>query len=130
VGSVGRQDPSDDRVFITIRHENGSVSNISYQCGGDPGSAGERIEIHGGGRTGIIENWDRVELWENGRARRFGAGKDKGHSREIQTFLEACRKGGPWPIPWDHLYGVSWASLGAVESLRQGLPLVRAAEES
>ena len=43
--------PRDDRVFITIRHANGSLSSISYQAGGDTLSRPERIEVFGGGRT-------------------------------------------------------------------------------
>jgi hypothetical protein len=47
---------------------------------------------------------------------------DKGHNAEIEAFLQACRQGGSWPIPWSELYGSTWASLKAVESLRTGVP--------
>lgn len=120
VEKKGGLEVSDDRVFITIRHEDGSISNISYQAGGDKAGPKERIEVFGGGVTGTIEGWDQVEVWSGGKRRRSRGGKDKGHANELRAFLSACREGGPWPIPWEHLYGVTLASLMAVRSLREG----------
>ena len=37
VGMTGALETSDDRVAITMRHANGSVSVVSYQAGGDSG---------------------------------------------------------------------------------------------
>ena len=113
---------SDDRVFITLRHADGSISSISYQTGGDGVFPAERIEILGGGRTAVIDGWQDVELWRNGKQKRCPAKRDKGHQEEFAVFFSACRTGGPAPIPWDHLYGVTWASLMAVRSLREGSP--------
>jgi predicted dehydrogenase len=122
VAKVDGLQTSDDRVFITLRHANGSVSNISYQAGGDRGAPPERAELFGGGRTATMEGWDELQLWQGGRAKKISGGKDKGHRAEFKAFLEACRAGGSWPISWDHLYGTTWASLMAVRSLREGTP--------
>lgn len=114
---------TDDRVFITMRHSDGSVSNISYQAGGDRAAPVERIEVYGGGRTGIVDSWDSVELWGGNKLTRASGGKNKGHEAELRAFVQACRTGGEWPISWEHLYGTAWASLAAVRSLREGLPV-------
>jgi len=115
---------SDDRVFITIRHQNGSASSVSYQAGGDPSFPAERIEVIGRGRCAVIDAWQDGQLWSGGRREKFSAQKDRGHATEFATFIHACRgSGGHWPIPWDELYGVTAASLGAVRSLREGIPL-------
>ena len=53
----GRTETGDDRVFITLRHENGCVSSVSYQAGGDLAFPSERIEIIGGGRSATVEAW-------------------------------------------------------------------------
>ncbi|MBL0276924.1 MAG: alcohol dehydrogenase, partial [Anaeromyxobacter sp.] len=113
---------TDDRVLITLRHASGSISSVSYQAGGDKAFPSERLEIFGGGRTAVIDAWDRLELWRGGKAERSSTGKDKGHRAELQVFLEACRAGGPWPVPWEQVYGVAEATLLAVRSLRDGLP--------
>ena len=124
VAKTGGVETTDDRVFITIRHRNGSISNISYQAGGDPAFPPERIEVFGGRSTAVIDDWDRVELWTDSRCRRSSGHKDKGHNAEFKAFLQACREGGPPPISWDDLYGVTWASLKAVRSLREGIPFL------
>jgi predicted dehydrogenase/threonine dehydrogenase-like Zn-dependent dehydrogenase len=120
VAMVGGVQNTDDRVFITLLHENGSLSSVSYQSGGDRTGPIERIEMFGGGRTATLEGWDTLETWQASRRRRQSAGKDKGHGAELQGFLRVCREGGAWPIPWSDLFGVSWASLMAVRSLREG----------
>ena len=48
---------------------------------------------------------------------------DKGHAGEVDAFRSACTQGGAWPIPWDQLEAVSLATLLAVQSLREGVPL-------
>jgi predicted dehydrogenase len=121
VGKVGGLETTDDRVFITMRHENGSLSSVSYQTGGDRALPPERIEIFGGGKVAILDGWDTLELWSDGRPVRESAGRDKGHHAEVEAFLGACRAG-RWPIPWEHLEAVTRASLLAVRSLRDGLP--------
>jgi predicted dehydrogenase len=121
VAQAGGVGTTDDRVFITLRHANGAVSNVSYQAGGDRSGPGERIEVFGGGRTATVEGWDRIDLWKHNRRTRAHGGRDKGHAAELRAFVDACRTGGPWPIAWDHLYATTWASLAAVESLRTGL---------
>jgi len=120
VAMVGGVQNTDDRVFITLLHEDGSLSNVSYQSGGDRAGPGERIEMFGGGRTATLEGWDTLETWQASRKRSQRAHKDKGHGAELRAFLHVCREGGPWPIPWPELFGVSWASLMAVRSLREG----------
>jgi predicted dehydrogenase len=129
VAKSGGIETSDDRVFITLRHTDGSISSISYQTGGDSAFPAERIEVLGGGRTAVIDAWQNVELWRNGKLERSSAKKDKGHQWEFAAFLSACRTGGPAPIPWDQLYGVTWASLMAVRSLREGSPFATVASE-
>lgn len=122
VARAGGLETTDDRVLITLRHASGSISSVSYQAGGDKAFPSERLEIFGGGRTAVIDAWDRLELWRGGKAERSGTGKDKGHRAELQVFLQACRAGGPWPVPWEQVYGVAEATLLAVRSLRDGLP--------
>jgi predicted dehydrogenase len=125
VGAPSGSEPTDDRVFVVLRHEDGSVSTVSYQAGGDRGAPAERIEVMGGGRTARLEGFDRLELWKGGRVEAARGGKDKGHAAEVSAFLGACRSGGAWPIPWPHLWGTSWAALMAVRSLREGRPVSR-----
>ena len=121
----GAQAPSitDDQCFITLRHANGSISNIAYLAGGDKAFPKERVEVFGGGRVAVIEDFRKASGTAGGRARSlwFG-GQDKGHRAEVEAFARAVREGGPWPISWEELRAVTLAALLAVQSLREGVP--------
>jgi len=115
---------ADERVFITIRHENDSVSSVSYQAGGDSAFPAERIEIISAGKSAVLDAWNEGQLWSSGKCEKFSADKDRGHQSEFAAFIKACRNGGAWPIPWPELYSVTAASLAAVRSLRDGAPVI------
>ena len=121
----GRHAPAvtDDQCFITLRHANGSVSSIGYLAGGDRAYPKERIEVFGGGRVGIIEDFREVITVRSGRTQRTRSmQQDKGHQAEVEAFAHAVAGGGDAPIPWSHLRAVSLAAILAVRSLREGMP--------
>jgi len=122
VGGPIAPDVTDDQCFITLRHADGSVSNIAYLSGGDKAFPKERVEVFGGGAVGVIEDFREVVLCRNGKTRQQKyRGQDKGHSAEIDAFVQAVINGGDWPISWDHLRAVSVASILAVRSIREGV---------
>lgn len=123
VGMAKGLETTDDQVFITLRHEDGSISNVSYQAGGDRAAPTERVEVFGGGRTTIIDEWDAVSMWRSERLREEKTNKDRGNAAGFRAFIEAARGGGAWPIPWREIRGTALASLMAVRSLREGLPV-------
>ena len=59
-------------------------------------------------------------LYMPGQCQRWRQAPDRGYRGEVDALTAACTQGGAWPIPWEHLFGVTWASLAAVESLRTG----------
>jgi predicted dehydrogenase/threonine dehydrogenase-like Zn-dependent dehydrogenase len=113
----------DDQCFITLRHANGSISNVAYLSGGDKEFPKERIEVFGGGRLAIIDDFREVVLSVGGKQTRKGWTQDKGHTAEIAAFAQAIRTGGEWPIPWTELRATTLASILAIRSLREGMPL-------
>jgi predicted dehydrogenase/threonine dehydrogenase-like Zn-dependent dehydrogenase len=123
IGQLADLRVSDDRAFITMRHRDGSLSSVSYQGAGDRAFPKERIEMFSTERVAVVDGWDRVEMWVGGSLRKASGKKDKGHADGFRAFLSACRNGGGWPIPWEHLRNVSWASIAAVRSLREGRPI-------
>jgi predicted dehydrogenase len=122
--SVGQRNgllTSDDSVFITMRHRDGTLSNISYQAGGDRAASPERLEVFGGGRTCYMEGWGEIELFRGEKRTVANGAKDKGHAAEFRAFVDAIRAGGDSPISWNDIYGTTWASIMAVRSLREGI---------
>ncbi|HPG00935.1 MAG TPA: bi-domain-containing oxidoreductase [Kiritimatiellia bacterium] len=124
--SVGGRDAkavTDDQCFITLRHENGAVSSIAYVSGGDRAFSKERVEVFGGGRVAVIDDFREVTLVENGHVhRRKLQGQDKGHRGELAAFSTALAGGHASPTPWAEVKAVSLASMLAVQSIREGMP--------
>jgi predicted dehydrogenase/threonine dehydrogenase-like Zn-dependent dehydrogenase len=113
----------DDQTFITLRHANGSISSIAYLAGGDKAFPKERVEVIGGGRIAVIDDFRSVTTCAGGRTRTRRLGRqDKGHRAEVRAFASAVQEGGAWPIAWEELRAVSLASILAVRSLREGVP--------
>ena len=124
VAPGGAAGTADDQTVIVARFDNGSVASIGYFAGGHKGFPKERIEIFGGGRVAVIDDFKTVLLSREGRTKTHKiSGRDKGHQAELNAFINAVRRGGPPPIPYSALLNVSWAALGAMESLRTGLPV-------
>lgn len=123
IGGPSSPKITDDQCFITIRHANGSISSMAYLAGGDKAFPKERVELIGGGRVAVIEDFREVITSAEGKIKRSRLQKqDKGHRAEVETFVEVLTKGGPSPIPLDELKAVTMASMLAVRSLREGIP--------
>jgi predicted dehydrogenase/threonine dehydrogenase-like Zn-dependent dehydrogenase len=123
IGGSTAPEVTDDQCFITLRHANGSVSSVAYLAGGDRAFEKERVEVIGGGRVAVIQDYRTMVTIARGRTQRKRAWQqDKGHQAEITAFARAIASGGPAPIPWVDLRAVSLAAILAVRSLREGIP--------
>jgi predicted dehydrogenase/threonine dehydrogenase-like Zn-dependent dehydrogenase len=110
-----------DNVVITLSFPNGSLGTITYMANGDKSFPKERVEVFCGGRVAVLDDFRRLEMIYNGRRQVLQArlGQDKGHRGSWAAFLEAVRKGGPAPIPYSQLIGVTRTTFAAVESLAE-----------
>ncbi|MCK5634618.1 MAG: hypothetical protein KAI06_06005, partial [Anaerolineales bacterium] len=109
---------------ITLEFADGSVGSVSYLANGDRSLPKERIEVFGGGRVAILDDFRRLELTTSGRTKKHKSQlrQDKGHRAEWQTFQETITEGGSPPIPYEQIFAVSLASFAALDSLRSGEP--------
>lgn len=124
IGGMNAPAITDDQCFITVRHANGSVSNVAYLAGGDKAFPKERVEVFGGGKVAVIDDFRSAEVWTGGRRKRLWKGKqDKGHAAELKSFVTAAVDGGEAPIPWSDTRSTTAASILAVRSLREGVPV-------
>lgn len=115
----------EDNVTITLEFPDGSLGTLAYLACGDRAYPKERVEVLGGGTVSVLDDFRRLETTASGRRRllRSRLQQDKGHRGEWQAFIRAIRAGGPAPIPYEHLIGVSLASFAAVRALRNSEPV-------
>ncbi|HEX2122679.1 MAG TPA: bi-domain-containing oxidoreductase [Thermoanaerobaculia bacterium] len=116
---------SNDNLSVVIRFRGGSVFQLLYVASGDRGVGKERVEVHGGGRSAVLEDFRRLELFANGRrsVTRSILRSDKGHRAGFAAFADAIRRGGPSPIPFEEIVTTTRAVFAARRSLTaQPLP--------
>ncbi len=111
-----------DNVILTLTYPDGSLGTISYLANGDKAFGKERVEVFSSGWSAVLDDFRSLELVRRGKRRvsRAYLRQDKGHRPAWETFIKACREGGPPPIPYDQLITVTKITLAAVEALQRG----------
>lgn len=110
----------EDNVIIALDFADGSIGSISYLASGDRSFSKERVEVFGGGKVAVLDDFRSLELVTDGKRsrQRSRLRQDKGHKAEWEAFVKAIQTGGPPPIPYKDLIAVTKTSIAAVKSLR------------
>ena len=109
-------------VVVTIEFTGGSLGTIVYAVHGSRAFGKERVEVFGGGKTAVLDDFRRLELVGQD-TRRTAVQRwrvDKGHAGLWAAFLHAIEAGGEPPLAYADLFAVAEATLAAVDSLRSG----------
>jgi predicted dehydrogenase/threonine dehydrogenase-like Zn-dependent dehydrogenase len=110
-----------DSVLITLRFEDGSNGSIAYLSEGDGALAKERVEIYGGGRTFVLDDFRNATSYKSGREEKTTLRtQDKGQLDQVRAICDAVIQGGPVPISLEQLAATSRTTFRALESLRTG----------
>ena len=87
VANANTKAQNQDNVAVTCSFGNGSVGIITYLACGDRLLAKERIEIFGGGKTFIINDFRTADVYVNGKLKKFKA-PGKGHKEEVEQLRQ------------------------------------------
>jgi predicted dehydrogenase/threonine dehydrogenase-like Zn-dependent dehydrogenase len=109
-----------DNVSMTFTFPDGSLGVVEYLANGDRSYPKERLEVFCGGAIAVLDDFRTLELVRAGARRRVKKAQDKGWRDEWIAFADAIRGGGPPPIPYAQLIGVTRLTFAALESLRRG----------
>jgi predicted dehydrogenase/threonine dehydrogenase-like Zn-dependent dehydrogenase len=109
---------SNDNVICSLRFADGSVGTIGYLANGDKSYSKERIEVFGGGRVAVLEDFRRLEFVRGGKREVFRSllRQDKGHRGEWEAFVAAIRTGAEPPIPFCEVVNTMLATFALEES--------------
>ena len=109
--------------MVTLPFANGSVRTVTYAADGSRRLAKERLEVFSRERTAVLDDHKEpgAPHPEPPRGHRSRT-QDKGHSREMEVFLEGIMHGRQ-PVPLNELANMSIATLAIFESLRTGRPV-------
>jgi polar amino acid transport system substrate-binding protein len=121
ISSANNQIKNDDNLAIILKFRNGSIGNIIYTANGDMALPKERLEIFGGNKAGILNDFKNAELYSGNKVKTFKL-EGKGHREEINEFFTALSKGTVMPIDFASLYLTNKATFKILDSLYTGLP--------
>ena len=116
---------SNDNIVCSLNFANGSQATISYLANGDKSFSKERIEIFGGGRVVVLDDFRRLELVQAGKKQVFRSQfrQDKGHRGELEAFVMAIQNGDEPPIPFSEIANTMLATFALEESRCVGRPI-------
>jgi predicted dehydrogenase len=122
-GAQGAPIQARDSVGVNLTFADGSIGTILYVADGSPAVPKERLEAYSANRTGILDDYRRLELLGPRRTRSVRSRRrDKGHEQEVDAFLRAVEGGDP-PVALEEVANVSLATLAVVESMRAARPV-------
>jgi predicted dehydrogenase/threonine dehydrogenase-like Zn-dependent dehydrogenase len=112
-----------DTLSLIIKLSDGSIGNINYFANGDRAFPKERIEVYGGNRIAVLDDFRSLEMWKRGKRKTVKRmAQDKGFDLEIASFLKAVRTGGEMPILWRQQILATITSMRIADSLGSGKP--------
>jgi predicted dehydrogenase/NADPH:quinone reductase-like Zn-dependent oxidoreductase len=116
---------SNDNVISSLRFADGSQATISYLANGDRSYSKERLEVFGGGRVAVLEDFRRLETVKQGRKKvsRSLMRQDKGHRAEWEAYVSALRSGKDSPISFAEIVNTMSATFALEESRSSGIPI-------
>jgi len=77
-----------DNFVVSLKFKDGSVGSIVYTGSGDKAFSRERVEVFSGGKVGVLEDFRRLALWKDGKAKKIKLGsQDMGYLAELEHFF-------------------------------------------
>ncbi|WP_434926539.1 bi-domain-containing oxidoreductase [Shewanella sp. HL-SH2] len=129
VSAIGTSKPNksallNDNVVISLTFENGSIATIIYTADGAKAMQKEYIEVFGGGRSAVINDFKEAVLYSGDAKQEVKkqVAQDKGQKAMLNAWLAGLTSGQPC-VSYQCLMSNSLATILAVESLAVGTTL-------
>jgi len=111
IGNYSKVEPRSDKITFTMTFADGSFGTVHYLANGHKSFPKERIEVFCGGKILALDNFRVLKGygWPGFKTVRL-LRQDKGHSAEVQKFIEAIKEGKESPILAEEIFEVTRVS--------------------
>jgi predicted dehydrogenase len=111
IGNYSKVDTRSDKITFTMTFADGSFGTVHYLANGHKAFPKERVEVFCAGRILALDNFRMLRGygWPGFKKMRL-LRQDKGHTAEVQKFIEAIKEGKVSPIPAEELFEVTRVS--------------------
>jgi predicted dehydrogenase/threonine dehydrogenase-like Zn-dependent dehydrogenase len=83
--------PSSDNFAVSVRMADGSLGSLSYSSLGDSSLPKERIEVHAGAVSLVLDDFRSLALHAGGKVRKLSGPQDKGIEAEAEALVRAVK---------------------------------------
>jgi predicted dehydrogenase/threonine dehydrogenase-like Zn-dependent dehydrogenase len=112
-----------DNVNISIKFTDGSIGTLSYVANGAKRMSKEYMEVFSAGKSVIMDNFEKVIIYDGRKAKKNKYNGKKGHKEEIQYFLNVINGTLQPTLFFDEIYFTTLTSIKAVESIHASSPI-------
>jgi len=117
---IGKNIQTEDNIAITIDFKNNSRATIVYTSGGPKTLPKEYIEIIGGNKAMIIDNFKSGIIYnQNSRRKIRTFNQNKGHFNEFKSLIEAIQQGRLSPVPLKEIVLSMQTTFNAIKSAKE-----------
>jgi polar amino acid transport system substrate-binding protein len=109
-----------DTLNVSLLFRDGSIAVVSYFANGSRALKKERIEVFSSGKTAVIDDFSKLDIYTSRKSSKGGISQDKGHAREVGAFLNSVKTGSPAPIPFEEIYWSTKMSFDVIRSIASG----------
>jgi len=111
IGNYSKVEPRSDKITFTLTFSDGSFGTVHYLANGHKSFPKERVEVFYAGRVLALDNFRVLKGygWPGFKTMRL-LRQDKGHTAEVQEFIDVIKKGKESPIPAEELFEVTRVS--------------------
>jgi predicted dehydrogenase/threonine dehydrogenase-like Zn-dependent dehydrogenase len=112
-----------DSVSIVINYSDGSIGNLLYLANGDPALPKEYCEVFSGGRSAVMNNFNDVIFFNDGKKKKNKYNGSKGYEEELDHFIKLVSGTEEEQISFASMYKTTLVTFRIMESLRDGTPV-------
>lgn len=113
---------AEDNLSVLLRYADGSLATILYCCTGHPSFPKERIELHGGGSTVVVDDFKGIEIHGLPGKSAHSSRQDKGMFGLLENFICAIRGEAELSVTAEHGLRATRIAREALADARGGAP--------
>lgn len=109
--------PLSDNFSMSLCMADGSLGSLLYTSLGDASLPKERIEVHAGGASLVLEDFQDLWIHVGGKSRRISGARDKGIEKETEALLASLKDEPSDLISWEEIEAATGWTIRAREIL-------------
>jgi polar amino acid transport system substrate-binding protein len=107
-----------DTLTINLYFENRSIASICYFANGSKSLKKEYLEVYSSGTSTVIDDFKKMTVYAKNKKKYSLFNQNKGHQKEVNSFLKALQEGSATPISFKDIYLTTLATFKVVDSIK------------